>query len=326
MRLHEDSRLFRQAVLATAHEMQLPDVYVEKDYWVTLALKKIFSGAASTHCVFKGGTSLSKCYGLIDRFSEDVDLVVRQSGGDSGAQLKKKLKTVSESIVDVLPEVEVAGVTMKRGMIRKTAHSYPKLFEGRFGQVRGDVILLESSWLGESEPSASRPLSCYLYEMMLRNGQEQMVTEFELLPFDVQVLRPERTLCEKMMSLVRFSCGENPVESLKNKVRHIYDLYQLLEREEYDRFFESDEFEMLLKQIARSDLKTLSHSEWIRSHPADALVFAEAESVWQELEPVYSGAFRDLVYGTLPAPELMEATLCRIRDRMRAFSWIRGQK
>lgn len=322
MRLHEDSRLFRQAVLATAQAMQLPEVYVEKDYWVTLALKAVFSSAARADCVFKGGTSLSKCYGLIDRFSEDVDLVVRQSAGVSGAQLKKMLKTVSQAVDELLPEVAVGGVTVKFGMIRKTAHSYPKLFEGRFGQVRGDVIILESSWLGESEPSAIRPLSCYLYEMMIRSGQEEMAASFDLLPFDVQVLRPERTFCEKVMSLVRFSCGENPVESLKNKVRHIYDLHQLLGRTEYDRFFESDEFEALLKQIAQSDLKTLNDSEWIRSHPADALIFAAAEPVWKELEPVYSGEFRNLVYGTLPDPDLMAATLCRIRDRMRAFDWI----
>ncbi len=322
MRLHENSQLFRQAVLATAQEMQLPEVYVEKDYWVTLALKAVFSSAAAADCVFKGGTSLSKCYGLIDRFSEDVDLVVRQSGDDSGAQLKKKLKTVSQSVAGLLPEVEVDGVTMKRGMIRKTAHSYPKLFEGRFGQVRGDVILLESSWLGESEPSAIRPLNCYLYEMMLRNGQAEMAASFDLLPFDVQVLRPERTFCEKVMSLVRFSYDDSPVESLKNKVRHIYDLYKLLERAEYDRFFESADFEALLKRIARSDLKTLSGSDWIRSHPANALVFAKAESVWKELEPVYSGEFRNLVYGVLPGPDLMAATLCRIRNRMRTFDWI----
>jgi hypothetical protein len=321
MRLHEDSRLFRQAVLATAQERQIPEIFVEKDYWVTLTLKLVFGSAAAADCVFKGGTSLSKCYGLIDRFSEDVDLVVRQSGDDSGAQLKKKLKTVSQSVVGVLPEVEVDGVTMKRGMIRKTAHSYPKLFDGRFGQVR-DVIILESSWLGESEPSATRPLSCYLYEMMIRNGQEEMAAAFELLPFDVQVLRPERTMCEKIMSLVRFSYDGLPLEALKNKVRHIYDLYQLLERAEYDRFFESADFESLLKQIAQSDLKTLNDSDWILSHPADALILAKAESVWKELEPVYSGEFRNLVYGMLPGPDLMEATLCRIRNRMRAFDWI----
>ncbi len=119
-----------------------------------------------------------------------------------------------------------------------------------------------------------------------------------------------------------FSCGDAPVESLKNKVRHIYDLYQLLEREEYDLFFDSAEFEVLLKKIARSDLETLNHSDWIYSHPADALVFKDAESVWKELEPVYSGLFHDLVYGVLPPQEQLMKVLCRIRDRMRSFDWI----
>ena len=50
------------------------------------------------------------------------------------------------------------------------------------------------------------------------------------------MLRPEHAICEKVMSLVCFSCGENPVESLKNKVRHICDLHQLLGRADYDRF------------------------------------------------------------------------------------------
>ncbi len=322
MKLHEENQLFRQAVLATAQEMQLPEIFVEKDYWVTLALKAVFNSASGADCVFKGGTSLSKCYGLIERFSEDVDLVVKRSEGDSGAQLKKKLRSISQSVEKVLPEVPVVGVTMKRGMIRKTAHTYPKLFEGRFGQVRGDVIILESSWLGDSEPSAIRPLSCYLHEMMIRNGQGELAASFELLPFDVQVLRPERTLCEKIMSLVRFSCGDTPIESLKNKVRHIYDLHQLFEREEYDLFFDSAEFEVLLKKIARSDLETLNHSDWIYSHPADALVFKAAESVWKELEPVYSGSFHDLVYGELPPQEQLMKVLCRIRDRMRSFDWI----
>lgn len=73
MRLHEDSRLFRQAVLATAQAMQLPEIFVEKDYWVTLALKAVFGSTAAADCVFKGGTSLSKCYGLIDRFKRGGD-------------------------------------------------------------------------------------------------------------------------------------------------------------------------------------------------------------------------------------------------------------
>ena len=76
MRLHENSKLFKQAVRATAQQMGLLDIYVEKDYWVTFALYTIFGHEIGKQTVFKGGTALSKCYGLIERFSEDIDLVV----------------------------------------------------------------------------------------------------------------------------------------------------------------------------------------------------------------------------------------------------------
>jgi predicted nucleotidyltransferase component of viral defense system len=62
MRLHDDIALFKDAVTATAQQMNLPEVYVEKDYWVTYALKTIFTSDARELSVFKGGTALSKCY------------------------------------------------------------------------------------------------------------------------------------------------------------------------------------------------------------------------------------------------------------------------
>lgn len=76
MRLHEDKELFNQAVRATAEQKGLLEIYVEKDYWVTLALQTIFKDPIGQDTVFKGGTALSKCYGLIERFSEDIDLIV----------------------------------------------------------------------------------------------------------------------------------------------------------------------------------------------------------------------------------------------------------
>ena len=75
MKLHYDQKLFRDAVRATNQHRGIQEVYVEKDYWVTYALKTIFSSDCGVHAVFKGGTALSKCYQLIERFSEDIDLV-----------------------------------------------------------------------------------------------------------------------------------------------------------------------------------------------------------------------------------------------------------
>jgi predicted nucleotidyltransferase component of viral defense system len=54
--------------------------------------------------VFKGGTALSKCYSLIDRFSEDIDLVVLRREGETDARMKAKLKGVSEAVNTALPE------------------------------------------------------------------------------------------------------------------------------------------------------------------------------------------------------------------------------
>jgi predicted nucleotidyltransferase component of viral defense system len=69
MKLHQDKKLFRQAVQFTSDQMQIPATYIEKDYWVTYALFTIFNEEIGNDTVFKGGTSLSKCYNIIDRFS-----------------------------------------------------------------------------------------------------------------------------------------------------------------------------------------------------------------------------------------------------------------
>ena len=81
MRLHQNIPLFRDAVRITAQQMNIPSEFVEKDYWVTYALFTIFHNEIGKDTVFKGGTALSKCYHLIERFSEDIDLVVLRDKG-----------------------------------------------------------------------------------------------------------------------------------------------------------------------------------------------------------------------------------------------------
>jgi predicted nucleotidyltransferase component of viral defense system len=196
MTLHEDPKLFGEAVRATAQQMGMLDIYVEKDYWVTRALQVIFSSPIGNELVFKGGTALSKCYGLIERFSEDIDLVILQTGDKTGAQLKKKLKAVSLALDTVMPEVELPDVTNKRGMIRKTAHEYPKAFVGNYGQVR-DKIVLESSLLGHYEPHHERMIHAFINEMMFKTSQEKMIETYHLEPFAVRVLDVKERFAKK---------------------------------------------------------------------------------------------------------------------------------
>ena len=72
MILHQNKELFVNYIRITAQQMKIPAIYVEKDYWVTYALFTIFNNEIGKDTVFKGGTALSKCYNIIERFSEDI--------------------------------------------------------------------------------------------------------------------------------------------------------------------------------------------------------------------------------------------------------------
>jgi predicted nucleotidyltransferase component of viral defense system len=321
MKLHEDPKLFRQSILATAEMMEIQEIYIEKDYWVTLALKNIFASKAKEYAVFKGGTALSKCHSLIDRFSEDIDLVVIHTEEEAHNQRRNKIKAISKEIETVLPEIQKNDITSKGSMIRKTCHSYPKTFDGIYGQVR-DFIVLEASWLGYFEPHTNKLISSYIYDMMVSKDQSKLAKEYDMLPFEVRVLSLERTLCEKIMSLVRFSYGENPIEDLRNKVRHTYDLKKLLDDPSIKDFLESDQFEVMLNKVGNDDLASYkSDNEWLPNHPAKALIFVELDSTWDKLKISYSGEFKDLVYGELPTEEKIHDALKTIGDRLKSITW-----
>lgn len=321
MKLHENKTLFRQAVQFTADQMKIPAIYVEKDYWVTYALFTIFNNEIGKDTVFKGGTALSKCYNMIERFSEDIDLVVLRREGESNNRLTTKIGTISDVVNDVLPEVYIDGLTQKMGMNRKTAHSYNKEFKGNYGQVR-DVIVVEATWLGYYEPYTTKSIVSFVGQMMLDHKQSEIAKENRLLPFDLLALEPARTICEKIMSLVRFSYSENPIDDLKKKIRHTYDLHQLLKQDECLIFFQSTAFDVMLLKVANDDVASFKNNhQWLIHHPNEALIFKDLENVWNELKTIYNGDFKNLAYGALPKEEAILETLKMIQERLNAISW-----
>lgn len=321
MKLHENKTLFRQAIQFTADQMKIPAIYVEKDYWVTYALYTIFNNDIGKDTVFKGGTALSKCYNMIERFSEDIDLVVLRREGESNNRLTTKIRTISDVVNAVLPEVNIDGLTQKMGMNRKTAHSYSKEFKGDFGQVR-DAIVVEATWLGYYEPYTTKSIVSFVGQMMLNNKQSVIAKENGLYPFELLALEPIRTICEKIMSLVRFSYGENPTDDLKKKIRHTYDLHQLLQQDEFLKFFQSTAFDEMLLKVANDDVASFkNNNQWLVYHPNEALIFKDLENVWSELRMIYDGDFKKLVYGVLPNEKAILETLKMIQKRLKAISW-----
>jgi len=321
MRLHENKELFRDAIIATSQLKNIAEIYVEKDYWVTLALHSIFSNEIGKSCIFKGGTALSKCNHLIDRFSEDIDIVLLKQGTESSNQLKNKLKKITKIVGEHIPEIAIEGITNKKGMIRKTAHNYPKIFGGLFGQIR-DNLIVEATWLGSFEPFEKGKVSSLIYEMIIETNQQQIADEYGLNPFEVNVLSPKRTFCEKIMSLVRFSYTANPIEDLNNKIRHLYDLNQMLKNKKIKKFFETEGFDKLLVIVANDDMLSFkSGNEWLQNHPTQAMMFKESASVWEKLRTTYFSTFNKLVYGELPSENEILETLNKLSERMKNIKW-----
>ena len=97
MKLHENQTEFRELITLTARDKHISESAVERDYYIVRALKQLADSEEVDSCVFKGGTSLSKCYpGSIERFSEDIDLTFYKTEGLSNKQIERRLKAVEK--------------------------------------------------------------------------------------------------------------------------------------------------------------------------------------------------------------------------------------
>lgn len=253
MTLHRNPDLFRNAILLTAAAQGLSQGLIEKDYWVTWVLRNLADSSLASEVVFKGGTSLSKAYRLVDRFSEDVDLAVLLAGRTPSA-VKALLRDVHQAAVAVgtaeeLPEVPGNG---KRGQIRRVYHRYPQLFEQTKADVTED-ILLEITAFGQPYPIVRLPLVSYIGEVFAQQGLSGELAEFGLLPFDFNVLWVGRTFAEKIMALVRASYEPDPAVEVASKVRHLYDLHHLVGHPEVQALLENDELFELLRAVQADD-------------------------------------------------------------------------
>jgi predicted nucleotidyltransferase component of viral defense system len=132
---------FSDALQATAGYFKIRPVFIEKDYWVTFFLKNLFQSDHVNEVVFKGGTSLSKAYNCIERFSEDIDLALLKETGANDNQLKKKMKSIEETVTKGLLYFQHEKEE-KRGRNRRTFYQYPKgLKDADFGQAKDNIQL-----------------------------------------------------------------------------------------------------------------------------------------------------------------------------------------
>lgn len=213
-------------------ELKLPLEFVEKDFWITELLRSVARPIEDAYVVFKGGTSLSKAYGLIERFSEDVDVLVvvtRAFGKDFGkGSVDKILKGICLRVAEDLglgqddQTLEGSG----KGEHRNVRYRYPTPLEATVVQAG---VLLEMGVRGGPNPSSTRAIRSLVSEYAIGPLGLPETEYEEFAAFDVEVLSPERTLFEKLAILHHLATNypDSGVE-LRRAARHLYDVFKLL--------------------------------------------------------------------------------------------------
>ncbi|MDR0941973.1 MAG: nucleotidyl transferase AbiEii/AbiGii toxin family protein [Bacteroidales bacterium] len=225
----------------SASKKALPPVAVEKDWWVTTVLRALFSLSYAGNLSFKGGTSLSKCYNVIERFSEDIDIAVNReylgfSGTLSKTQIKDKLRRAACSFVretlrfDVEKELKNQGLSTDLFSIYVNVTPvtttdpeiievvYQSLFENN--DYIKPIVKIEVSGRSMNEPLQTVELKSIVDEAFAG-------MPFANSPFEINAVVPERTFWEKVCLLHEEFAKPQELIRTERMSRHLYDLEKM---------------------------------------------------------------------------------------------------
>lgn len=227
-----------EALNTAANTSGIPPHLLEKDIWVVWSLQHLFTGPYAQHLVFKGGTSLSKAYGVIRRFSEDVDLtydiraIASDLIGDTGSPLpasksqekkwSKEIRARLSSWVDaeIVPQLKQA--LLQQGLPAAVRAEGDKVFIDYEPLATGtgyvpSSVMLEFGARSTGEPSESRAIRCDAAEHL---------QGVEFPTATPQVMRAERTFWEKATAIHVF-CAQGEFRGGDRFARHWHDLTRL---------------------------------------------------------------------------------------------------
>lgn len=232
-----------ELILRTSSNLGISPILIEKDFWVSWLLNTIFGDEISKNITFKGGTSLSKCYSLISRFSEDIDLTIdRKLFADSTNEESLSGKAFQRSIESVDMEANKFVQEIFRPWLENTLGEFlvglkwelqsqdQELKNLRFyypsTQKRSDnpyinqSVLIEFGVRGRIEPFETKFVSSYVdqqFSGLLHSNRN-----------NIRTLSPLRTFWEKATLLHAENNRPRDKTHGDRLSRHYYDIYQLI--------------------------------------------------------------------------------------------------
>lgn len=296
--LYRDREDFSPTIAAAAESIGLPPIAVEKDYWLSQALRCMTTTSLSDF-LFKGGTSLSKAYALIERFSEDIDILIIP--GDRGPGARDALmKALGDSAAEGTGGEAKSHPDVERGTHRTRLITYPHAHEGALAIE--PTIRLEMGIRGGSHPYEARKIAPLLFEV-LRSSDIDPLSFEDLQPFNVHVLAPGRTLLEKLVIVHQeaLRMEEDPNSQIKTRAgRHMYDIMKLLSSDLCsDVLDDKSQFDEIIEDIGRVNEQYFDGNSKVR--PDDGFAASSAFELGSmandRLKLDYEETMPDLYYG-----------------------------
>lgn len=323
MNLHENKKLFADAVLATAEHLSINPIFVEKDYWITRSLKLLSEADTDNRAIFKGGTSLSKAHLIGSRFSEDIDVAIANIGNLNGNQRKMLIKRLAKAMTQGLTEIPTPGVTSKGSNYYKAIYGYDRLDELTDSTVsipvKSGQIMIEINSFANPYPYNDCTIDNFIRVFMYDTGNQDIIGEYGMEEFSIKVLDKKRTATEKIASLLRFSLTKDYEIELPKKIRHFYDLYYLIENKECMEYINSEEFINNLESLLKHDREMFDNpTGWNNRSLEDSPLLNSLPELWhKQLSQIYNNELSSLAYRSVPVSESVLEKALAIMERIK---------
>lgn len=307
---------FTDILLAAADRFAMPVQFVQKDYFVTEALRLVAEEFGSA-VVFKGGTSLSKGWRLVARFSENVDLFVNPVAFDPPLESKNRINKALKRLRDVvaihpaLIYLEAEGHTT--GGLAREDHFR---FESRFADLPGirPTLMVEPGIRSGDAPTTSVGLQSYASEFLEREGVVLEVDD--LASFEMRLLHFRRTFVEKLLAVhSKIMAVLEDASTIDREARHYADIHSLLQTPEVQRMLRSDEYAAI-----KADCDAVSRRFFANYRPPEDLNLSASPALFpdgdlqERLRAAYDAQCALLFYGPYPSFDEVLAALQRVRD------------
>ncbi|MDO5095970.1 MAG: nucleotidyl transferase AbiEii/AbiGii toxin family protein [Peptostreptococcaceae bacterium] len=253
-----------------------------------MALHQLSESSFSNRVVFKGGTSLSKCFpNSIERFSEDIDLTYDPQEDLSDKHVERDLKSIEKILSSGF---KVEKIIQERNPKNKS--SYVWLSDENKDDEK---IKLEIGASVRPHPFSKKVIKSYIQEYLEYIQMHEEIEKLQLQSFEINVLHIERTFIDKILSVKRHAlCG-----TLASKVRHIYDVVKLYSMDEiHDFMLQKDALKSIIQLTKQTDREYLSKRDLGKEYnPSDKYEFDKwREKFDKRVQKNYESLHETLLY------------------------------